>query len=969
MRGERTAGPSTTLLRSSGRDDTFVVAATVRWLCLIAMVMMALLACGRVHASNCPISAGASQSSIQTTLNACGGGNTAVFAAGSYTFSSSVSWPCGVSISGPVVAYPGPYTATINFSFGGAWAFDYPACSVTGVSFKYMNVVGSRPSGGGGGAIYLAAGGGAAPLIEYNYFHGVQSDTNGDCCAGGEIYADGNNVTLSQYNAGQSTWSNLDILWNIFGATGDCSNVMNSFSYNGNNYDNVGGFCSAVNLHTSTTNLTIENNNTVYLEQGIKFQEPSSGQGTSGPQYWHTNTNVMYNDLAGIHRIVIEAQDTPNPTMNFNYNDVHGQVDPGYGSWMFSLPQYDGAGATYTNQNTNSNYNVFIADVPPGSGGGYIPAAVEFWGTGQSNYNLEQGNLACGPSFGFGNTPWQMENNLIQLYSAHFSAFVCNEEHQTTNPNPTQSGNVTSNTPVAQTSVAPAISPASGSFTGSQVVTFTNPGANRDVNTGIWYTTDGSTPVPGAGTAQYIQGGGTITVTATTTVKAVGMWGARNQPTSYPSGLGYVPSAVVSATYTGGGAPNLTGGYQGNAGSINTMAVGAAAIQQVADGTYSDSVTRTLPDAYGNTAVWSSSNTAVLNVTSGGLVSCVGTGTANSKVVSAPGGVVFNVWGWTCTAPPTLQSLTLATTGGVSSINYQATNQILATCHYSDGSTTACNTTDSHGNAVSSWASSNTTYVTLSGTGVATGAAVGSSNLTAVVAGITSSPALALGVTSTNTLVSAYLSGAGSCVPAATIQFAARCHYSIGTDQDCTVTDIYGDAVTAWNSSSSSLVSVENVGGADPGLATCVAVGSASITATIDNTLASSATTVTVSSPTVTLTGVSLSTTGGVTGLLVGSTNQLTATCTYSDGSSDICTNTDVHGNVATTWTSTTPGHASVNATSGLATGVAPGATTFTAVAGGFTSPAIPLTVMAIPSGVYTITITGPVTITGTVRF
>jgi hypothetical protein len=102
---------------------------------------------------------------------------------------------------------------------------------------------------------------------------------------------------------------------------------------------------------------------------------------------------------------------------------------------------------------------------------------------------------------------------------------------------------------------------------------------------------------------------------------------------------------------------------------------------------------------------------------------------------------------------------------------------------------------------------------------------------------------------------------------------------------------------------------------------------------------------------------------------LVGSTNQLTATCTYSDGSSDICTTTDVHGNVATTWTSTTPGHASVNATSGLATGVAPGATTFTAVAGGFTSPAIPLTVMAIPSGVYTITITGPVTITGTVRF
>ncbi len=941
----------------------------MRNLSLLAVVIMALLGCGRAHAANCPISAGASQSSIQTTLSACGSGNTAVFAAGSYAFTSSVSWPCGVSISGPVVAYPGPYTATINFSFGGAWAFDYPACSVTGVSFKYMNVVGGRPSGGGGGAIYLASGGGAAPLMEYNYFHGVQSDINGDCCADGEIYADGTNVTLAQYNAGQSTWTNLSILWNIFGATGDCSNLMNTFSYNGANYDSAGGYCSAVNLHTSTTNLTIENNNTVYLEQGIKFQEPSSGQGTSGPQYWHSNTNVLYNDLAGIHRIGIEAQDTPDPTMNFNYNDVHGQVDPGYGSWMFSLPQYDGAGATYSNQNTNSNYNVFVADVPPGSGGGYIPAAVEFWGTGQSNYNLEQGYLACGPSFGFGNTPWQLENNLIQLYSPHFSGFVCNEENQTTNPNPAQSANVTSNTPVAQTSVAPTISPASGSFSGSQTVTFTNPGANRDANTGIWYTTDGSTPVPGSGTAHYIQGGGTISVTATTTVKAVGMWGALNQPTSYPSGLGYVPSAVVSATYTGSGSPALTGGYQGNAGSVNTLAVGAAAIQQVADGTYSDGVTRTLPDAYGNSAVWSSSNTSILNVTSTGRVTCVGTGTANSKVVSSPGGVLFNVWTWTCTAPPTLQSVTLAATGGVSSIDYQATNQMLATCHYSDGSTTSCNTTDSHGNAVSSWASSNTTYVTVSGTGVATGAAVGSSNLTAVVAGITSSPALALAVISSNTLVSAYLSGASSCVSAATIQFAARCHYSKGTDQDCTVTDIYGDAVTAWNSSSPSLVSVANVGSADPGLATCVAVGSATVTATINSTVASSPSTVTVSSPTVALTAVSVATTGGVTGLLVGNTNQLTATCTYSDGSSDICTNPDVHGNQASAWTSTAPGHASVNATNGLATGVAPGPTMFTAQAGTLTSPSIPLTVMSIPSGVYTITITGPVTITGKVQF
>ena len=43
-----------------------------------------------------------------------------------------------------------------------------------------------------------------------------------------------------------------------------------------------------------------------------------------------------------------------------------------------------------------------------------------------------------------------------------------------------------------------------------------------------------------------IRNGGTLTVTSTTTVKCVGMWGASNQPTSIRSGYGYVPSAVVS---------------------------------------------------------------------------------------------------------------------------------------------------------------------------------------------------------------------------------------------------------------------------------------------------------------------------------------------------------------------------------------------------------------------------------------
>jgi Bacterial Ig-like domain (group 2) len=219
-------------------------------------------------------------------------------------------------------------------------------------------------------------------------------------------------------------------------------------------------------------------------------------------------------------------------------------------------------------------------------------------------------------------------------------------------------------------------------------------------------------------------------------------------------------------------------------------------------------------------------------------------------------------------------------------------------------------------------------------------------------------------------LVSAYLTaGSGSMTVGGTMQMAAKCHYTSGPDQDCTVTDIYGDAVSAWLSSDPTKATVNNVSASNPGLVTAVAAGTPSITATIGTGTTSSAYPITINNPPVTLTGVSLSLTGGVTGLFVGATNHLKATCTYSDGSSDDCTTTDVHGYLAHNYASTTPAHATVNATSGLVTGVAPGATTFTAVAGSFTSNALPLNVFPVLSGVYTITVSGPVKFSGTVQF
>ncbi len=221
------------------------------------------------------------------------------------------------------------------------------------------------------------------------------------------------------------------------------------------------------------------------------------------------------------------------------------------------------------------------------------------------------------------------------------------------------------------------------------------------------------------------------------------------------------------------------------------------------------------------------------------------------------------------------------------------------------------------------------------------------------------------------TLVSAYLTAGGSTlVVPGTMQMAAKCHYTSGPDQDCTVADINGDAVSQWNTSDPTKATIGAVGSASAGLVTAIAAGTVSITAAIGGTgPTSSSYSITVTNPAVTLTGVSLSTAGGVTGLFVGSSNQLKATCTYSDGSSDDCTATDTHGNHAGSYTSSNSSHATVGASTGLVSGIAAGMTNLSATVGSFHSPDLPLTVLAVPTGIYIITIEGPVTFSGRVHF
>ncbi|MGH9497498.1 MAG: Ig-like domain-containing protein [Candidatus Sulfotelmatobacter sp.] len=145
----------------------------------------------------------------------------------------------------------------------------------------------------------------------------------------------------------------------------------------------------------------------------------------------------------------------------------------------------------------------------------------------------------------------------------------------------------------------------------------------------------------------------------------------------------------------------------------------------------------------------------------------------------------------------------------------------------------------------------------------------------------------------------------------ATQQFAAIANYSDGSSKNVT-------SSANWSSSDATVAPVQSSGQANPGMASGVASGSATITASFS--AVNGSTTLTVSNSSATLTSISIAPTA-IT-LSVGGTMQFVATAGYSDGSSRIVTS-------SATWSSSDSTVASIQSTGqttpGLATGVAPG--------------------------------------------
>ncbi len=465
------------------------------------------------------VNAAMSTRALQAALIRAPRGANIVFDAGTYNIANTIDIPCNdLHLTGPAVT---PASAVLAASFNNADIFAFTTgCAALG-SIRYLHFENT-------GAVYFGGGDNSNFLFENNQVTNLPSGlSNGGSEAG--LFFDGSL---------QTTLKNVLIRHNTFGDPRSCTAVFATPK-------DEGGYCSGViTSQGEDNNIRIEYNQFFHVENGVHFNQLA--------QWKPGNSNsvciscaVQYNYIANYHRIGIEIQtSTPTNSILVEHNAIVDPIGSSWGTFAVSMACCQW-GRTMATPGYEPGYifndNVLIATLPIGSE--CPPYGVEFWGNGPRGMNsLIQGTFCHGYTWGFGAGSWTIHHNYI--CGADFAAkggYITDQQKQGNAPR--QTDNVIAAKCTATPSTAPTISPAPGSFSGSRVITLADPG----LNTGIWYTTDGSTPVPGSGTAKYYTG--PFTITASTTVKAVGMWGALNQPVSYPAGYGYIPSSVVMAVY------------------------------------------------------------------------------------------------------------------------------------------------------------------------------------------------------------------------------------------------------------------------------------------------------------------------------------------------------------------------------------------------------------------------------------
>lgn len=292
-------------------------------------------------------------------------------------------------------------------------------------------------------------------------------------------------------------------------------------------------------------------------------------------------------------------------------------------------------------------------------------------------------------------------------------------------------------------------------------------------------------------------------------------------------------------------------------------------------------------------AAWTFSDTTIadedtLTQTMNAL--CITAGTVSITGTYGPFTASTNL---TCTSnvPPAPTLVSIAVTPGSPSINVGASQGFTATGTYSDGSTQPLT-------ASATWASSNTTNATLGTLGVTQPGICAHSGTSTISA---TDPATSISgstVLTCNAVLTSINVGpaSASILVGATQAYIATCNFNDGSSANCT-------AQSAWTSSAPTKATIPASTINSSNLATALAAGSTTITAAIGAVSGTSSLTVTNPGPPPPSL-VSLAITPAAKTINVGSTLDLIATCTYTDGSTRNCSALDPLSGTATVWTS-----------------------------------------------------------------
>lgn len=352
----------------------------------------------------------------------------------------------------------------------------------------------------------------------------------------------------------------------------------------------------------------------------------------------------------------------------------------------------------------------------------------------------------------------------------------------------------------------------------------------------------------------------------------------------------------------------------------NTTTVALGVTQQyIATGTFSDGTSLNITSSVS----WTSSDASVATISASGVATPVAAGNTNIKAslnnVTSPA-VSLTV------SSTTLNSISVTSTTGFSTpLGVQT--QLTATGNFSDGTTQDLT-------SQVTWSSSSANVATVSNVSGSNGlvipVSIGTTNITASL-GSTSSVAVVQTITDA-TLSSITVTSNTATTPVG----VAQQYTAMGTYSDGSILNITSSVT--WSSSDTSIATISNATNSS-GLATPVAVGSTTITATLGSDT-SPGVTLTVSSAT--LQSITVASTSGYSSAL-GVPTQFTATGIYSDGTQQNITS-------QVTWSSSSTAVATISNTTGSNGALTPasvGSTQITATKSGINSNSVPFVVTA----------------------